>query len=191
MQTNLQYNQQQVYDSITKRFIGVFYDDCKVSNTAVIGKANDVSFKTTGKEIVEKGWRIVFESSEKENKETGLLPAFIEGEKGAHEPSFQEKQTKPPNQFSEATLLRAMETAGKQVEDEDLRELMKENGIGRPSTRANIIETLFKRKYITRKKKQLLPTLIGIQLIDTIQNELLKSAELTGRWEKRLKIQFS
>ena len=188
IQINLQYNQQQVYDIITKRFIAVFYDECKVSNTAVIGKADDVTFKTTGKEILEKGWRVVFESSKsEEKKESGILPAFIKGEKGSHIPSFIEKQTKAPSNYTEATLLRAMETAGKQVDDEDLRELMKENGIGRPSTRANIIETLFKRKYIIRKKKQLLPTQTGIQLISTIQNELLKSAELTGQWEKRLK----
>jgi len=187
VQINLQYAQQQVYDIITKRFIGVFYEDCKVSNTAVIGKADDVTFKTTGKEILEKGWRVVFETSENEKKEAGILPTFIKGEKGSHNPSFIEKQTKAPSYFTEATLLRAMETAGKQVDDDDLRELMKENGIGRPSTRANIIETLFRRKYIERKKKQLKPTTTGIQLIDTIQNELLKSAELTGRWEKRLK----
>ncbi|REE82887.1 DNA topoisomerase-3 [Lutibacter oceani] len=187
VQINLQYNQQQVYDIITKRFIAVFYDDCAVSNTAVIGKVAEVSFKTTGKEILKKGWRVVFESAETEKKETGILPTFTKGEKGTHKPSFLEKETKPPNMFSEATLLRAMETAGRQVDDDDLRELMKENGIGRPSTRANIIETLFKRKYIIRNKKQILPTPTGIQLIDTIQNELLKSAELTGRWEKRLK----
>ena len=188
VQINLQYNQQQVYDIITKRFIAVFYDDCLVSNTTVIGKADAVTFRTTGKEILKKGWRVVFESPNSEEKTaTGILPTFIKGEKGPHEPSFLEKETKPPNQYSEATLLRAMETAGKQVDDEDLRELMKENGIGRPSTRANIIETLFKRKYITRNKKQLLPTQTGIQLIDTIQNELLKSAELTGLWEKQLK----
>jgi len=187
VQINLQYNQQQVYDIITKRFIAVFYDDCRVSNTAVIGKADDVTFKTTGKEILEKAWRIVFETKGETKKETGILPTFEKGEKGSHIPSFLEKQTKPPNNFTEATLLRAMETAGKQIDDDDLREVMKENGIGRPSTRANIIETLFRRKYIERKKKLLLPTTTGIQLIDTIQNELLKSAELTGRWEKRLK----
>ncbi|MDP3312073.1 type IA DNA topoisomerase [Lutibacter sp.] len=188
VQINLQYNQQQVYNIITKRFIGVFYDDCDVSNTTVIGKAADVTFRTTGKEIIKKGWRVVFEDSNSEEKnETGLLPNFIKGEKGPHEPSFLEKETKPPNMFSEATLLRAMETAGKQIDDDDLRELMKENGIGRPSTRASIIETLFRRKYIERNKKQLVPTSTGIQLIDTIQNELLKSAELTGQWEKQLK----
>ena len=191
MQTHLHYNEQQVYDIIVKRFIAVFYDDCKVSNTTVIGKAADVNFKTTGKEILSKGWRIVFEksnaaSASKSSKDK-LLPPFIKGEKGPHEPSFLEKQTKPPNQYTEASLLRAMETAGKQVDDDELRDLMKENGIGRPSTRANIIETLFRRKYVKRNKKQLLPTITGIQLIDTIQNELLKSAELTGSWEKQLK----
>ncbi|WP_179315268.1 type IA DNA topoisomerase [Winogradskyella undariae] len=187
MQTHLQYNEQQVYDIIVKRFIAVFYDDCKVSNTTVIGKAAEVNFKTTGKEILSKGWRVVFETEKSNKKEDALLPTFVKGEKGPHEPSFLEKQTKPPNQFTEATLLRAMETAGKQVDDDELRDLMKENGIGRPSTRANIIETLFRRKYIKRNKKQILPTITGIQLIDTIKNELLKSAELTGTWEKQLK----
>jgi DNA topoisomerase-3 len=187
IESNLQHNQQQVYDIITKRFIAVFYDDCLVANTTVIGKAADVTFKTTGKEILKKGFRVVFEDPNAKEKEADILPSFVVGEKGPHEPSFLEKETKPPNQFTEATLLRAMETAGKQVDDEDLRELMKENGIGRPSTRANIIETLFKRQYIVRNKKQVLPTPTGIQLIDTIQNELIKSAELTGSWEKQLK----
>jgi DNA topoisomerase-3 len=188
IEINLQYNQQQVYDIITRRFIAVFYDDCSVANTAVIGKAATVSFKTAGKEILEKGWRIVFEKPDASTKkEFGILPNFDKGEKGVHLPSFIEKQTKPPNQFTEATLLRAMETAGKQVDDDEMRELMKDNGIGRPSTRANIIETLFRRKYVERKKKQLIPTSIGIKLIATIKNELLKSAELTGSWEKRLK----
>ena len=187
VQINLQYNQQQVYDIIVKRFIAVFYDDCLVANTTVIGKAADVTFKTTGKEILKKGFRVVFEDPNAKEKEADLLPAFVVGEKGPHEPSFLEKETKAPNQFTEASLLRAMETAGKQVDDEDLRELMKENGIGRPSTRANIIETLFRRQYIIRNKKQVLPTPTGIQLIDIIQNELIKSAELTGSWEKQLK----
>jgi len=190
MEINLQYNQQQVYDIIVKRFIGVFYPDCDVSNTTIIGKAAEVNFKTTGKEILKEGWKVVFKfgkspSSSALDKDT--LPTFIKGEKGPHEPSFLEKQTKPPNQFTEASLLRAMETAGKQVDDDELRDLMKENGIGRPSTRANIIETLFRRQYIKRNKKQLIPTVTGIALIDTIQSELLKSAELTGRWEKQLK----
>jgi len=188
VQNNLSHNHQRVYDIIVKRFIAVFYDDCEVANTSVIGKAADVSFKTNGKVIVSKGWRVVFESPNSvEKKETGILPPFEKGEKGPHEPSFLEKETSPPKHYTEATLLRAMETAGKQVDNDEMRELMKENGIGRPSTRANIIETLFKRKYIERKKKLLLPTPTGIQLIDTIQNKLLKSAELTGRWEKQLK----
>lgn len=187
VQNNLQYNQQQVYDIITKRFIAVFYDDCLVANTTVVGKAAEVLFKTTGKEILKKGFRIVFEDPNAKEKEADILPSFVVGEKGPHQPSFLEKETKAPNQFTEATLLRAMETAGKQVDDEDLRELMKENGIGRPSTRANIIETLFRRQYIVRNKKQVLPTTTGIQLINTIQNELVKSAELTGTWEKQLK----
>jgi DNA topoisomerase-3 len=187
VQSKLQYNQQQVYDIITRRFIAVFYEDCLVANTTVMGKAAEVLFKTTGKEILKKGFRIVFEDPNAKEKEADILPSFVVGEKGPHQPSFLEKETKPPNQFTEATLLRAMETAGKQVDDEDLRELMKENGIGRPSTRANIIETLFRRQYIVRNKKQVLPTPTGIQLIDTIQNELVKSAELTGSWEKQLK----
>ena len=195
VQTNLQYNQQKVYDIITRRFIAVFYDDCSISNTSVIGKAAEVQFKTTGKEIVNKGWRIVFENLESKSVAQGtsntdgdkLLPNFTKGEKGAHNPSFLEKETKPPKHFSEATLLGAMETAGKQVDDDEMRELMKENGIGRPSTRANIIETLFKRKYLKRNKKQILPTTTGIQLIDIIKNDLLKSAELTGIWEKQLR----
>lgn len=188
LQTTLQYNQQQVYDIIVKRFIAVFYNDCIVANTTVVGEAAKVSFKTTGKEILEKGWRKVFETATSgSTTKDNILPSFEKGEQGPHEPLFLEKQTKPPHQFTEASLLRAMETAGKQVDDEELRDLMKENGIGRPSTRANIIETLFKRKYIKRNKKQVLPTATGIQLIDTIQNDLLKSAELTGKWEKQLK----
>ncbi len=208
IQGNLQYNQQQVYDIITKRFIAVFYPDADVSNTSVIGKADDVPFKTTGKEIINKGWKVVFENKKDKNKvlqrdqnhnnnnnetlkqvqsDKGSLPSFIKGEKGKHEPSFLEKETKPPRNYTEASLLRAMETAGKQVDDDEMRELMKENGIGRPSTRASIIETLFRRKYIERKKKLVLPTQTGIDLINIIDNELLKSAELTGRWEKRLK----
>lgn len=208
IEANLQYNQQQVYDIITRRFIAVFYPDSDVSNTSVIGKAAEVPFKTTGKEIITKGWRVVFEkrpfdsaqgdkvstnviSSEVEKSKNqnnkNLLPNFVKGEKGPHEPSFTEKETKPPKNFTEASLLRAMETAGKQVDDDEMRELMKENGIGRPSTRASIIETLFRRKYIERQKKLVVPTQTGIDLIDLIDNELLKSAELTGRWEKRLK----
>ncbi|SDS01605.1 DNA topoisomerase-3 [Polaribacter sp. KT25b] len=191
IEAHLQYNQQQVYDIITRRFIAVFYPDSDVSNTSVIGKADKVTFKTTGKEILTKGWRVAFETQEskikKELNEAQTLPSFVKGEKGPHEPSFLQKETKPPRNFTEASLLRAMETAGKQVDDDEMRELMKENGIGRPSTRASIIETLFRRKYIERKKKLVLPTQTGIDLINIIDNELLKSAELTGRWEKRLK----
>jgi len=180
--------QQKVYDIITRRFIAVFYPDCEVGNTAVIGAAAEVKFKTKGKEIIKKGWRVVFEAiKSNEKKEENILPTFNKGERGPHEPSFLQKETKPPKVYSEATLLRAMETAGKHVDDEEMRELMKENGIGRPSTRANIIETLFRRKYIVRNKKQVLPTEAGIQLIDTIQNKLLTSAELTGTWEKQLR----
>ncbi len=189
IEISLQYNQQQVYNIIARRFIAIFYPDSAISNTAVIGEAGNVSFKTTGKEILTKGWRAVFEYGKepKKNTEKEVLPAFEKGEKGPHEPSFLEKETKPPRNYTEASLLRAMETAGKQVDDDEMRELMKENGIGRPSTRASIIETLFRRKYIERQKKLIIPTQTGIDLIDLIDNELLKSAELTGLWEKRLK----
>ncbi len=196
VQSNLQYNQQQIYDIITKRFIAVFYDDCDISRTSVTGEAAEIVFKASGKEILKKGWHVVFDTStplsmtnNTEEKEplSDVLPNFTKGESGLHKPSFLEKETKPPRYYTEASLLRAMETAGKQVDDDEMRELMKENGIGRPSTRASIIETLFKRKYVERKKKLLIPTGTGIQLIDTIQNELLKSAELTGQWEKKLK----
>ena len=179
-----------VYDIITRRFIAVFYPECEVSNTAVIGEVAEIKFKSTGKEILVDGWRVVFMKS-KEVKGTDadekLMPTFVKGEKGPHAPSFLEKETKAPKSYTEATLLRAMETAGKQVDDDELRDLMKANGIGRPSTRANIIETLFRRNYVERKKKQIIPTHMGIQLIATIQNKLLKSAELTGQWEKQLK----
>ena len=187
VESTLNENQQKVYDIITRRFIAVFYDDCKISNTNVIGKVSDVTFKATGKEILEKGWRAVLPTEKDKKDENQILPNFEQGEKGPHEPSFLEKQTKAPNQHTEASLLRSMETAGKKVDDEEMRDLMKENGIGRPSTRANIIETLFRRKYIKRNKKQVLPTPIGVKLIETIKYDLLKSAELTGKWEKQLK----
>ena len=191
IQASLPYNMQQVYDIITRRFIAVFYADATVSNTTVLGKAAEVPFKTTGKEVLTKGWHVVFETPEsvvkKELSNLQTLPSFLKGENGPHEPSFLEKETKPPKNYTEASLLRAMETAGKQVDDDEMRELMKENGIGRPSTRASIIETLFRRKYIERKKKLVVPTQTGIDLITIIDNELLKSAELTGRWEKHLK----
>lgn len=187
VQASLHGNHLRVFDIIARRFIAVFYEDCSVANTVVLGKVDTVPFKTTGKVIVGKGWRVVFEAVEKEKKEKDVLPVFIKGEKGPHEPSFLQKETSPPKHYTEATLLRAMETAGKQVDDEEMRELMKENGIGRPSTRASIIETLFKRQYIERNKKQILPTETGIQLIDIINNDLLTSAELTGQWEKQLR----
>ncbi|MFT6333665.1 MAG: DNA topoisomerase-3 [Saprospiraceae bacterium] len=182
-----------VYDVIAKRFIANFYPECKVANTTVVGKAADEKFKATGKEILEPGWRVLFPKSKKkdpdskEKEEDKILPSFTVGESGPHEPKLVEKKTQPPKYFTEATLLRGMETAGKAVDDEELRELMKANGIGRPSTRAAIIETLFKRKYVKRSKKMLLPTDIGVQLIDTINNKMLKSVELTGQWEKQLK----
>jgi DNA topoisomerase-3 len=182
-----------VYDAIAKRFISNFYPECKVANTTVVGKVTDEEFKATGKEILEPGWRVLFPKSRKkdsdssEKEEDKILPSFIVGESGSHKPKLVEKKTQPPKNYTEATLLRGMETAGKAVDDEELRDLMKANGIGRPSTRAAIIETLFKRKYIKRSKKTLLPTDIGIQLIDTINNKMLKSVELTGQWEKQLK----
>lgn len=182
--------QKQVYDLIARRFIAAFYPDCIVSNTTVIGKAGEHEFRATGKVILSEGWRVLYKKKEGENTTPGdeqIMPDFVAGEKGEHRPDLLEKQTQPPKLHTEATLLRAMETAGKQVDDEELRELMKENGIGRPSTRANIIETLFKRKFVTREKKNLVPTLTGIQLINTIENDLLKSAELTGMWEKKLR----
>jgi DNA topoisomerase-3 len=184
-------NEGKVYDLIARRFIAVFYPDCQVSKTEVIGKVRETEFKATGKQILEEGWRAVYSEEKKEEdteqEEDQILPEFKEGESGPHTPSLAEKQTKPPKQYTEATLLRAMETAGKQVADEELRELMKENGIGRPSTRANIIETLFKRDYMRKEKKNLVPTITGIQLIQTIDYEPLKSAELTGKWEKKLR----
>lgn len=187
-QKQLDPNEQRVYDSITRRFIAAFYPDCLVSNTTVLGEVDGVIFKATGKEILEPGWREVLPPSKsKKDKEEKVLPNFVQGETGEHEPSFVEKQTQPPKNYTDASLLRAMETAGKKVEDEELRDLMKENGIGRPSTRAAIIETLFKRQYIKRKRKQIIPTEVGIQLMSIVENDLLKSAELTGQWEKQLK----
>jgi DNA topoisomerase-3 len=184
--------EQHIYDVIAKRFIAVFYPECKIFTTTVLGSVGKVEFKATGKQILDPGWRIVYagdQTSKKENnEEEKVMPLFVEGEKGPHEPKVHQGKTSPPKPYTEATLLRAMETAGKQVEDEEMRELLKDNGIGRPSTRANIIETLFRRKYITKVKKNLFATQTGIDLIDTIQNELLKSAELTGDWEKKLRL---
>ena len=188
--------EQKVYDLICRRFIAVFYPDCKFSTTTVEGKAGEVDFKVTGKEILEPGYRVCFvkekkteEDSEeaKDKDEEKTLPTFVKGESGPHEPTFTEKETTPPPYYTEATLLRAMETAGKFVDNEELRAAMKENGIGRPSSRANIIETLFKRHYIKRQKKRIVATPTGIALVDIIHEELLKSPELTGIWEKKLR----
>ena len=188
--------EQKVYDLICRRFIAVFYPDCKFSTTTVEGKAGEVDFKVTGKEILEPGYRVCFvkekkteEDSEeaKDKDEEKTLPAFVKEESGPHEPTFTEKETTPPPYYTEATLLRAMETAGKFVDNEELRAAMKENGIGRPSSRANIIETLFKRHYIKRQKKRIVATPTGIALVDIIHEELLKSPELTGIWEKKLR----
>jgi DNA topoisomerase-3 len=219
IEKNLPITEQNVYDAITRRFIAAFYPDCIVANTVVIGGVlkeadfkksekedpkdkypNHITFKTTGKEILEQGWRVLFpkpkkkkgnpenqESDAKKKQEERILPAFKAGESGPHIPNLVQKETQPPKYYTEATLLRAMETAGKQVEEEELRELMKANGIGRPSTRANIIETLFRRNYTQRKKKLIIPTSTGVQLIDLIKNDLLKSAALTGQWEKQLR----
>ena len=195
-QKSLGLDQSKVYDAIVRRFIAVFYPDCKVAKTQVDAVVAEVKFVAKGKEIIDEGWRVLFpkrkksvldENDEKKEDEEKLLPSFLVGESGPHKPNFVEKVTKPSKNYTEASLLRAMETAGKQVDDDELRELMKANGIGRPSTRANIIETLFRRKYAKRNRKQLIPTEVGIQLIGTIQNKLLKSAELTGQWEKQLK----
>ena len=192
---NLVADEWNIYDVICKRFIANFYTNFIVHNTTVIGEANKVKFKATGKEIEDPGWRVVYpkkantnEEKDPKKKEEKILPAFTQGESGPHEPALVEKQTQPPKYYTEATLLRAMETAGKTVDNDELHQLMKENGIGRPSTRAAIIETLFRRKYAIRKKKAIHPTDLGVQLIETIANPLLKSAELTGRWEKKIRL---
>lgn len=180
-------DEKRVYDLVARRFIAVFYPDCEVANTTVLAQIGDEEFKATGKQIVEPAWRVVFPASGNKQNDENVLPIYEKGEHGPHTPEIQEKETQPPKYYTEADLLRAMETAGKQVEDEELRDLMKENGIGRPSTRAGIIETLQKRHYIRKDKKRLLATPTGIELIETIQNDLLKSAELTGQWEKKLR----
>ena len=202
---NLSDAERNVFDLVARRFIGVFLPDCKFSTTTVLGEVkgeeNKVEFKVTGKEILDPGWRVVrgktpdseksesTESSENSEKsdEERTLPTFVKGESGEHTPTLTEKMTTPPPYYNEASLLRAMETAGKFVEDETLRAAMKENGIGRPSSRAGIIETLFKRHYIKRERKRLVATPTGIELIDLIHEELLKSCELTGIWEKKLR----
>ena len=181
-----------VYDLVAKRFIAAFYPDCEFSTTTVMARVNEYDFKATGKEIIKDGWRAIFAKDkvadeEKDKEENAIMPTFVEGESGPHEPSLLKKTTQPPKYYTEGTLLRAMETAGKLVDDDELRDAMKENGIGRPSTRAAIIETLHKRHYIAKQRKSLVATPAGIQLIDTIKEELLKSAKLTGLWENKLR----
>lgn len=179
-----------VYDLVTRRFIAAFYPDCVFLRTTVKGTADDVEFKVSGKQIKNPGWRVVIADADKKEGEENddvVLPEFVEGESGPHIPQLAEKWTQPPKQYTEATLLRAMETAGKQVDDEELRDAMKENGIGRPSTRAAIIETLLKRHYIRKVRKNLVPTQTGTELIGIIREELLKSVELTGQWENKLR----
>ena len=192
---NLSDAERNVFDLVARRFIGVFLPDCKFSTTTVLGEVDGIEFKVTGKEILDPGWRVVREKSKaeteddekKQDDEERTLPTFTKGESGPHQPTLTEKMTTPPPYYNEASLLRAMETAGKFVEDETLRAAMKENGIGRPSSRASIIETLFKRHYIRRERKRLVATPTGIELIDLIREDLLKSCELTGIWEKKLR----
>ena len=192
---NLTDMERHVYDLVARRFISVFYPDCKFSTTTVLGETGGVEFKATGKVIVDPGWRVVYakevqpvdDNAQKNEQEERTLPPFEKGESGPHAPTLTEKLTTPPKYYTEATLLRAMETAGKFVDDEALRAALKENGIGRPSSRANIIETLFKRKYIRRERKNIVATPTGIDLIDVIKEDLLKSCELTGIWEKKLR----
>ncbi len=207
---NLSDMERRVFDLIARRFIAVFYPDCKISTTTVLGEVEKIGFKVTGKQILDPGWRVVFVpgtareayhkdpaarkeataedgSPEEKDEEERTLPTFIIGESGPHQPDLAEKWTQPPKSYTEATLLRAMETAGKLVDDDELRDALKENGIGRPSTRAAIIETLFKRRYIRKERKNLIATPTGVELIGTIHEELLKSAELTGIWEKKLR----
>jgi DNA topoisomerase-3 len=192
-------DEKRVYHLIAMRFIAAFYPDCEFNTTTVMAQVGEYGFKATGKEILKQGWRELFnkpgeknneddDNKEKaEDEDNGVMPHFEKGESGPHEPSVLKRTTQPPKPYTEGTLLRAMETAGKTVDDEELRDAMKENGIGRPSTRAAIIETLFKRRYIRKERKSITPTLAGIQLIDTIHEPLLKSASLTGLWEKKLR----
>ena len=193
--------EKKVYDLIVRRFIAAFHPDCKTSTTTVLGEADGIPFRTSGKEILEPGWKVVFDyqqatdniqqatedQPEDNSQSSAALSQFTKGESGPHAPELMEKWTQPPKPYTEGTLVRAMETAGKFVDDEELREAMKENGIGRPATRAEIIKTLYKRNYVTKVKKNLVATPTGIELISLIRGELLKSAELTGIWEKRLR----
>lgn len=189
-------DEKKVFDLVATHFIAAFYPECEVSNTTVLAKAGEIDFKVTGREVIKPGWRVVFDDKDEGMKDEGVkeeeessksLPAFVKGESGPHEPILKEKTTTPPKYYTEATLLRAMETAGKTVEDEELRDAMKENGIGRPSTRAAIIEKLYQRKYIVKQGKSLRATETGVNLIHLIVSPLLKSAELTGLWEKKLR----
>ena len=198
---NLTDMEKRVFDLVARRFIAVFYPDCKFATTTVIGEADSIEFKTTGKQILDMGWRVIFnkpqtnlpesmaeqDTEHKIGDEERTLPTFAKGESGPHEPKLDEKWTQPPRPYTEATLLRAMETAGRLVDNDELRDALKENGIGRPSTRAAIIETLFKRHYIRKERKNLIATPTGVELISLIHEELLKSAELTGIWEKKLR----
>ena len=196
---NLTDMEKRVFDLVARRFIAVFYPDCKFSTTTVIGETDGIEFKTTGKQILDMGWRVIFakphtnlpdgmgENDTDPADEERSLPTFKKGESGPHSPKLDEKRTQPPRPYTEATLLRAMETAGKLVDNDELRDALKENGIGRPSTRAAIIETLFKRHYIRKERKNLIATPTGVELIGLIHEELLKSAELTGIWEKKLR----
>ena len=191
---NISLDEKRVFDLVARRFIAAFYPDCKFSTTTVLGNVEKEEFKATGKQILDEGWRIVFgsrgadtEKTDQAEEQEQTLPDFKKGEHGPHQPSLAEKQTTPPKPYTEATLLRAMETAGKMVENEELRDALKANGLGRPSTRAAIIETLYKRRYIQKVRKSLEPTSTGIALIGVIQEDLLKSAELTGQWEKKLR----
>jgi DNA topoisomerase-3 len=194
---NLTDMERNVYDLVARAFIAVFYPDCRFLTTTVLGSVDYVEFKATGKQITEPGWKVIYNNDVAQsfvtndtvgdNAQESVLPAFEIGESGLHEPSLMEKWTQPPKPYTEATLLRAMETAGKLVENEELRDALKENGIGRPSTRAAIIETLFKRRYVRKERKNLIATPTGVELIELIQEDLLKSAELTGVWEKKLR----
>ncbi len=189
--------ERRVFDLIARRFIAVFYPDCKFATTTVVGEVEQIEFKTSGKQILDPGWRVIFgtptastaqeENEDKEGEDESVLPTFVKKESGPHAPDLYEKWTQPPRPYTEATLLRAMETAGKLVDNDELRDALKENGIGRPSTRAAIIETLFKRNYIRKEKKNLIATPTGVELIQIIHEELLKSAELTGQWENKLR----
>lgn len=185
--------ERQLYHFIALRFIAAFWPECSFLTTTVNGHAGKQGFKAQGKVIVTPGWRTVLdnknnaESQQDASSDDKILPPFTVGESGSHEPSLQKKTTQPPKLYNEGTLLRAMETAGRTVDDEELREAMKENGIGRPSTRAAIIETLFKRGFLRRERKNIIPTQAGVELIATIGQELLKSAKLTGIWENKLR----